>query len=127
MNLDWAMVATATISVWVLVGPLSRGVFFRMLTEGKSKTGGRNGQGRITTRHIGGGHKQTYRRIDFKRDKDGVPGRVRSLEYDPNRSASDYYLTWSRDGGDTWSADMRISADSTSGESRPLRLPPRGV
>jgi large subunit ribosomal protein L2 len=49
--------------------------------------GGRNNQGRITTRHQGGGHKRYYRVIDFKRDKDGVPGRIERLEYDPNRSA----------------------------------------
>ena len=57
------------------------------LTEKKSKTGGRNNNGRITTRHRGGGHKQHYRVIDFKRDKIGVPGVVERLEYDPNRSA----------------------------------------
>ena len=52
------------------------------------KTGGRNNQGRITTRHIGGGHKQAYRIIDFKRyDKDGVPAKVAHIEYDPNRTA----------------------------------------
>ena len=53
----------------------------------KSKTGGRNNQGRITCRHIGGGHKQKYRLVDFKRDKDGIPAKVERLEYDPNRSA----------------------------------------
>ncbi|MBE0476792.1 MAG: 50S ribosomal protein L2 [Coriobacteriia bacterium] len=52
-----------------------------------SKKGGRNNNGRITTRHQGGGHKRRYRRIDFKRDKDGVPAKVASIEYDPNRSA----------------------------------------
>ncbi len=57
------------------------------LLEKKSKTGGRNNNGRITTRHRGGGHKQHYRIIDFKRDKTGVPGVVERLEYDPNRSA----------------------------------------
>jgi large subunit ribosomal protein L2 len=57
------------------------------LVEEKSKTGGRNNTGRITTRHRGGGHKQRYRVIDFKRNKDGVPARVERLEYDPNRSA----------------------------------------
>jgi large subunit ribosomal protein L2 len=57
------------------------------LVEKKSKTGGRNNNGRITTRHIGGGHKQHYRVIDFKRDKDGIKGRVERIEYDPNRSA----------------------------------------
>ena len=51
------------------------------------KTGGRNNQGRITTRHKGGGHKRHYRVIDFKRDKDGIHGRIERLEYDPNRTA----------------------------------------
>ena len=52
------------------------------------KTGGRNNQGRITSRHIGGGHIQKYRVIDFKRSKDGIPARVASIEYDPNRTAN---------------------------------------
>jgi large subunit ribosomal protein L2 len=53
----------------------------------KHKTGGRNNQGRITARHRGGGHKRMYRLIDFRRNKDGVPARVQSVQYDPNRSA----------------------------------------
>jgi large subunit ribosomal protein L2 len=57
------------------------------LLEKKSKKGGRNNNGRITVRHQGGGHKQRYRVVDFKRDKDGIPGVVERLEYDPNRSA----------------------------------------
>ena len=52
-----------------------------------SKTGGRNNKGRITTRHIGGGHKRSYRIIDFKRDKDNIAAKVERLEYDPNRNA----------------------------------------
>ena len=52
-----------------------------------TKSGGRNNKGRITTRHIGGGHKRRYRTVDFKRDKDGLVGRVERIEYDPNRSA----------------------------------------
>ncbi|WP_300082163.1 50S ribosomal protein L2 [Propioniciclava sp.] len=60
----------------------------KSLTVPVKKTGGRNNQGRITTRHIGGGHKQAYRLIDFKRyDKDGVPAKVAHIEYDPNRTA----------------------------------------
>lgn len=59
----------------------------RSLVKSKSKTGGRNNKGRITTRHRGGGHKQLYRMIDFKRNKDGVPAKVERLEYDPNRTA----------------------------------------
>jgi large subunit ribosomal protein L2 len=57
------------------------------LLEKKSKTGGRNNAGRITTRHRGGGHKQHYRLVDFKRNKDGIVARVERLEHDPNRSA----------------------------------------
>ncbi|MCD8195508.1 MAG: 50S ribosomal protein L2 [Coprobacillus sp.] len=53
-----------------------------------SKTGGRNNQGKITCRHIGGGHKRQYRIIDFKRNKDGVPATVKTIEYDPNRNAN---------------------------------------
>ena len=61
------------------------------------RTGGRNHQGKITVRGRGGGHKRRYRVIDFKRDKDGVPGRVKSIEYDPNRSAN-IALVWYADG-----------------------------
>ena len=57
------------------------------LTSGRTKTGGRNNQGKMTMRYIGGGHKQRYRAIDFKRDKQGVSGTVKTIEYDPNRSA----------------------------------------
>ena len=67
---------------------LHKGAPFAPLLEKKSKSGGRNNQGRISTRHKGGGHKQHYRVIDFKRDKDGVPGVVERLEYDPNRTAN---------------------------------------
>jgi large subunit ribosomal protein L2 len=66
---------------------LWKGSPVKMLTEGKSKTGGRNNYGRITTRHIGGGHKQSYRLIDFKRRKHDMPATVERLEYDPNRTA----------------------------------------
>ena len=61
------------------------------------KSGGRNNLGRITKRHTGGGHKQAYRIIDFKRDKTGIPGRVESIEYDPNRSCRIALVTY-RDG-----------------------------
>ena len=66
---------------------LHKGAPHAPLVESKSKTGGRNNAGRITTRHRGGGHKSHYRLIDFKRDKDGIVGRVERIEYDPNRSA----------------------------------------
>ena len=60
----------------------------RSLLESKNKTGGRNANGRITVRHIGGGNRQKYRIIDFKRNKDGIPAVVKTVEYDPNRSAN---------------------------------------
>src|SRR5213593_2508660 len=59
----------------------------KRLVESKKKTGGRNNRGRLTSRHIGGGHKQKYRKVDFKRRKRGVPAKVVGIEYDPNRSA----------------------------------------
>lgn len=66
---------------------LHKGAPHAPLLERKTKTGGRNSSGRITTRHVGGGHKHHYRVIDFKRDKVGIPAKVERLEYDPNRSA----------------------------------------
>ena len=66
---------------------LHKGDPYAPLLKPFSKTGGRNNQGRITTRHKGGGHKRHYRVIDFKRDKDGIQGRIERLEYDPNRTA----------------------------------------
>src|SRR3990170_328334 len=59
----------------------------KSLTEGLKKSGGRNAHGRITSRHRGGGAKRKYRKIDFKRLKDGIPARVASIEYDPNRTS----------------------------------------
>ena len=61
---------------------------YEPLVESLSKSGGRNNKGRITTRHVGGGHKRRYRIIDFKRDKDGIAAVVERLEYDPNRTAN---------------------------------------
>src|SRR6476469_9626257 len=66
---------------------LWKGAPVKVLTEGKSKTGGRNNYGRITTRHIGGGHKQKYRIIDFRRKKRDIVAEVIGIEYDPNRSS----------------------------------------
>ncbi len=59
----------------------------KSLTEGLTKSGGRNTHGRKTARHRGGGAKRLYRKVDFKRARDGVPARVAAIEYDPNRSA----------------------------------------
>ncbi len=67
---------------------LHKGKPFAQLLDKKSKTGGRNNAGRITTRHIGGGHKQFYRIVDFKRDKIDIPAVVERVEYDPNRTAN---------------------------------------
>jgi large subunit ribosomal protein L2 len=66
---------------------LHKGAPYAPLLESKSKSGGRNNAGRITTRHVGGGHKQHYRVIDFRRNKDAIPAVVERLEYDPNRTA----------------------------------------
>src|ERR1700716_4147547 len=59
----------------------------KSLTEVKKRSGGRNNKGRLTSRHIGGGHKQKYRKVDFKRRKHGIAADVTAIEYDPNRSA----------------------------------------
>lgn len=66
---------------------LHKGAPYAPLVEKKSKSGGRNNNGRITTRHVGGGHKQHYRLVDFRRNKDGIVAKVERIEYDPNRSA----------------------------------------
>jgi large subunit ribosomal protein L2 len=68
-------------------GEITRGKPEKALTRPLKKRAGRNAYGRVTTRHQGGGHKRSYRVVDFRRDKDGVPAKVASIEYDPNRSA----------------------------------------
>jgi large subunit ribosomal protein L2 len=67
---------------------LTRGTPEKSLTKGKRSTGGRNNQGRITTRFRGGGVKRRHRQVDFRRDKDGIPAKVAHIEYDPNRTAN---------------------------------------
>ncbi len=74
--------------VSVVHADLHKGAPHAPLLEKKNKSGGRNNAGRISVRHIGGGHKQHYRVIDFKRNKDGIPATVERLEYDPNRTAN---------------------------------------
>ena len=74
--------------VKVVNDELYKGRAYGALVEKQSKSGGRNNNGRITTRHVGGGHRQHYRLIDFKRIKDGVKAAVERIEYDPNRSAN---------------------------------------
>lgn len=73
----------------------------KSLTVGKRASGGRNNQGRLTTRYLGGGHKRKYRVIDFKRNRDGIPATVKTIEYDPNRSARIALLTYA-DGVKTY-------------------------
>jgi large subunit ribosomal protein L2 len=90
----------------------------KSLTEGLSKSGGRNSKGRVTSRHRGGGAKRRYRRIDFKRRKDGVPAKVAAIEYDPNRSAHIALLHYA-DGDKRYilaPARLRVGATVTSGE-----------
>ena len=74
-------------AVRVVTPDLHKGAPYAPLLEKQSRSGGRNNYGRITTRHIGGGSKQHYRIIDFKRDKIGIPAKVERIEYDPNRTA----------------------------------------
>ncbi len=83
------------------------------------KTGGRNNQGVITTRHIGGGHKNRYRIVDFKRNKDGIPAKVATIEYDPNRNANICLLNY-RDGEKRYiiaPKDIKVGDEIVSGES----------
>ncbi|QKT04115.1 50S ribosomal protein L2 [Ectothiorhodospiraceae bacterium 2226] len=102
---------------------LHRGEPYAPLLERKSRKGGRNNQGRITTRHHGGGHKQHYRVIDFKRDKDGIAGRVERLEYDPNRSAHIALVLYA-DGERRYiiaPKDVAVGAELMSGPDSPIK------
>ena len=72
----------------VVTPDLHKGKPHAPLLEKQSKNAGRNNNGRITIRHQGGGHKQHYRVVDFRRNKDGIPAKVERIEYDPNRSAN---------------------------------------
>jgi len=103
---------------------LHKGAPHAALVENKSKSGGRNNQGRVTTRHQGGGHKQHYRVIDFKRNKDGIPGRVERLEYDPNRSAH-IALVLYKDGERRYiiaPKGLEAGAEVISGSQAPIKL-----
>jgi large subunit ribosomal protein L2 len=92
------------------------------LTKGKKKGSGRDSFGRISVRHKGGGHKRRYREIDFKRDKVGVPGKVASLEYDPNRSANIALIKY-KDGEKRYIVapkDLKVGAAILSGPNAPI-------
>jgi len=112
---------------------LHKGAPYAALTEHKSSQGGRNNNGRITTRHQGGGHKQHYRLIDFKRDKDGMPARVERIEHDPNRSGHIALICY-KDGERRYIiAPKGLSAGDTvqSGSDAPIKpgnaLPLRSI
>jgi large subunit ribosomal protein L2 len=94
------------------------------LLEKKTRSSGRNNTGRITTRHMGGGHKQHYRMIDFKRAKDGVPAKVERLEYDPNRSAHIALVCYA-DGERRYiiaPKGLVVGAEVVSGQDAPIRV-----
>jgi large subunit ribosomal protein L2 len=122
--------------VRIVTADLHKGAPYAPLLEKKSKSGGRNNNGRITTRHIGGGHKQHYRLIDFKRNKDGIPATVERIEYDPNRSANIALVLYA-DGERRYiiapkgvkAGDQLVSGDASPikpGNTLPLRNVPVG-
>ena len=103
---------------------LHKGKPFDRLVAKKSKNGGRNNTGRITVRHQGGGHKQKYRMIDFKRDKDGISGEIERLEYDPNRS-SHIALVKYLDGERRYilaPKGIQVGSKVLSGDDAPIKL-----
>ena len=103
---------------------LHKGAPHKALVEKKSKTGGRNNNGRITTRHVGGGHKQHYRKIDFKRNKDGIVAEVERIEYDPNRTAFIALLKYSDGERRYMIAPKGVQAGDQvqSGDSAPIKV-----
>jgi large subunit ribosomal protein L2 len=120
----------------VVTPDLHKGAPYGPLLDSANKTGGRNNNGRITTRHRGGGHKQRYRIVDFKRNKDGIPATVERIEYDPNRTAHLALLCY-RDGERRYiiapkgvkAGDTVVSgnaADIKPGNCLPLRNIPVG-
>ena len=119
--------------VHVKTDGLHKGQPHAALLDKKTSKGGRNHNGRITIRHQGGGHKQRYRIIDFKRDKDGVPGVVERLEYDPNRSAHIALVKYA-DGERRYilaAKGMQAGSPVISGEDAPIKpgnaLPLRAI
>jgi large subunit ribosomal protein L2 len=103
---------------------LHKGKPLASLTEHKKRGSGRNNHGRITVRHKGGGHKQHYRLIDFRRDKDGIPAKVERLEYDPNRSAHIALLCYA-DGERRYiiaPKGLTVGAQLMSGQDAPIKV-----
>lgn len=108
----------------VLTPGLHKGAPHAPLLEKQSKKAGRNNRGRITARHQGGGHKQHYRLIDFKRQKDGIPARVERIEYDPNRSAHIALLLYA-DGERRYiiaPKDLEQGSSVISGSESPIKM-----
>ncbi|WP_035382794.1 50S ribosomal protein L2 [Ferriphaselus sp. R-1] len=119
--------------VRVVTPGLHKGRPVAALVEKKTKTAGRNHNGHITTRHMGGGHKQHYRLVDFRRNKDGVPATVERIEYDPNRSAHLALLCYA-DGERTYiiaPKGVAVGATLMNGSEAPIKagncLPLRNI
>jgi large subunit ribosomal protein L2 len=112
---------------------LHTGEPYAPLVTAKAKTGGRNNAGRITTRHVGGGHKQKYRIVDFRRDKDGIVAKVERLEYDPNRTANIALVLYADGERRYIIAPAKVAAGDTlvSGHDAPIKtgncLPLRNI
>lgn len=119
--------------VKVVNADLYKGRPFAKLVESKVRTGGRNAHGHITSRHVGGGHKKLYRRVDFFRNKDGIPAKVERIEYDPNRSANLALILYA-DGDRSYiigTKGMVIGQQVVSGVDAPIKsgntLPIRNI
>src|SRR3979411_1225112 len=96
----------------------------KSLVEALPKAAGRNNQGKITVRHQGGGYKKVYRKVDFKREKVGIPGKVATIEYDPNRSARIALIHY-RDGEKRYilaPLGLKVGDPIESGEEAPVRI-----
>lgn len=120
-------------AVKVVNSQLHKGKPFAALTEKKNRGSGRNNNGRITIRHKGGGHKQAYRILDFRRDKDGIPAKVERVEYDPNRSAHIALLLYA-DGERRYIVapkGLTVGAELMNGQEAPIKagntLPLRNI
>jgi len=109
--------------VRISTSQLHKGSPYKPLLEKKTQKGGRNNRGRITVRHRGGGHKQHYRVIDFKRNKDGIAGKVERIEYDPNRSAQIALILYS-DGERRYilmPKGLKVGESIISGSQAPIK------
>ena len=109
---------------WVSRDGLHKGDPHTSLLQPKKQKSGRNNQGRITTRHRGGGHKKHYRLVDFKRTKDGIPAKVETIEYDPNRSANIALVLYA-DGERKYIISpegLSVGDEIISGEGSPIKI-----